>query len=262
MKTNPKITKCCLLLGMLMLPALGMRAQKVLMNIHKTDGGMLSVNTEEVECVTFEEKSVSATVYWGCTDDIPTSIAKQGTAVDIYGDEEEITFYAGGHCAWVAVPKYWKADRLRFGIANLSTETVQIGGYIVYYAMYQNMDSGGGDWNRNLSTHVQRTATPVIPSSVLIYYGSSSTVPETLTPEGYQTVLVSGNSGSVQFQANNRAVWIAIPNSWVVNSIKETAFNTSLISSFLTQEIEDYTMYYEYTTYVNTTPFKITFSKS
>lgn len=256
------IMKHFMVLAMMLLSALGIQAQRVLMNINKTDGTTLSINTEEVECVTFEEKYASATIYYGCTDDIPTSITEQGTAVDIYGDEDEVNFYAEGKCVWVALPKYWKVAGMRvqtgenkFGFVGY--QTIQVGGYIVYYAIRGD----GGSFEHNFSPIVQKFDTPVTPSSVLIFYGSSSTIPDTLTPEGYKTVQVSENSGSVTFPINNHAYWIAVPNGWIVDEIKETSFGTDYMTSANTKSVEGYTMYYDSDPFINTASIKVAFSK-
>lgn len=99
------------------------------------------------------------------------------------------------------------------------------------------------------------------PEAVTIYYGSSAEVPDTLTPEGYKTVQVSGNSGSVTFTNTDRTKWIALPNGWTLTEWKEISDNTSLISNLSTKTVDNYTMYYEYNNFVDTNTMKAVFDK-
>lgn len=258
--TEKMIIKHVMVLAVMMLSTLGIQAQRVLMNINKTDGTTLNINTEEVESVTFEEQMASATMYYGSTDDIPTSVTEQGTAVDIYGDEDTIDFCTKGKYVWVALPNYWRVRmyiKIEDEYHKLGTSTIQIGEYLVYYLVRND----GYTLGYNFRSWIQKTDTPITPSSYLVYYGSSSTLPNTLTTEDYQTIVVTGNSGSVAFAGNNYVTWIALPTGWTLTNVIDP-MGGSYLSNIQSKVIGEYTLYYEIVFFVDGTKFEYIFNKS
>lgn len=239
---------------MLMFAAINTHAQVTFMNIHKTDGTAQKIRTEEVDSITFEEVTKSATVYYGCTDDIPTSVTEQGTPVDIYGNAAEVEFYAKGHCAWVAVPEYGESIVLHQtsvgGWEIVGFTTIRVMGYIVYYLIRGDEK----DLDNTFKAIVQKTDTPVTPTQTLIYYGSSSTVPNTLSDMTAHTATIPT---TITLDASGvKCVYAAFdPNNVNIESFKEQllGMNGDILNQFTLngtmtgyKTISGYKIYYRY----------------
>ena len=99
------------------------------------------------------------------------------------------------------------------------------------------------------------------PVAVNIYYGTTENIPVDFTSE--QCIPISVNNGQIEFFANEKCAWIALPTGWTLNTWKETTLNTSPLQSGDVKSIQrgDYILYYIIGTVDINNNFLIKFNK-